>query len=160
MVRGAACPCGTAVTRGHGRGGRGLLGARLQRLDQVIVAAFRERRAGSDHFHHLADAIDHGENGADQSGIGLAAAGADVGERVLGRVAQRFKAREVEEAAIALHRVDKAKNAVEPGAVLRRGLPGDDLPAEAFQHVPAFGDEIGNQVVHGPTSRLLTRAWG
>ena len=104
--------------------------------------------AGLDRGDHLADAVDDGEHRADQRMIGRAAPGAAIGERVLGGVAQRFEARKIEEAAIALHGVDEAENAVEPGAVVGAGFPGDDLAAQRFEHFAAFGHEIGNKVVH------------
>ena len=63
-------------------------------------------------------------------------------------MAQRLKARELEEAAIALHRVDEAEDAIEPRAVVGLGLPGHDLAAQGFEHFAAFGDKVGNQVVH------------
>ena len=63
-------------------------------------------------------------------------------------MAQRLEPREVEEAAIALDGVDEAENGIEPGAVVGAGLPGDDLAAQRFEHFPALGHEIGNQVVH------------
>ena len=88
------------------------------------------------------------EHRADQRAVGLAAAGANVGERVLGGVAQRLQPRKFEEAAIALHGVDEAENAVEPRAVVGLGFPGDDLAAQRFEHFAAFGYEIGNQIVH------------
>ena len=53
-----------------------------------------------------------------------------------------------EEAAIALHRVDEAEDAIEPRAVVGLGFPGDDLAAQGFEHFAAFGYEIGNQVIH------------
>jgi hypothetical protein len=37
-------------------------------------------------------------------------------------------------------------------------FPGDDLAAESFEHLAAFGYEIGNQVVHWrarPSALLL-----
>ena len=80
--------------------------------------------------------------------VGQAPAGADVGERVLGGVAQRLEPRQFEEAAIAFHGVDEAEDGIEPRAVVRLGLPGDDLAAQSFEHLAAFGDEIGNQIVH------------
>ena len=79
---------------------------------------------------------------------GCAAAGANVGQRVLGGVAQRFEAREFEEAAIALHGVDEAEDAIEPRAVVGLRFPGDDLAAQGFEHFAAFGYEIGDQIVH------------
>ena len=54
---------------------------------------------------------------------GMAAAGADVGERILGGMAQRLEPREFEEAAIALHGVNEAENAIEPRAVVGLRLP-------------------------------------
>ena len=65
-----------------------------------------------------------------------------------GSVAQRLKSREIEKAAIALHRVHKTENAIETLAVLRRRFPRDDFAAEGFEHFPAFRHEIGNEVVH------------
>ena len=97
---------------------------------------------------HLADAVDDGEHGADQRPVGMAAAGADVGERILGGMAQRLEPREFEEAAIAFDGVDEAEDGIEPRAVVGLGFPGDDLAAQRFEHFPAFGDEIGNQIVH------------
>ncbi len=55
---------------------------------------------------------------------------------------------QVEEAAIALDGVDETKNLVEPGAVVRHGFPGDDLPRERLQHLPRFRDEIVDEIVH------------
>ena len=74
--------------------------------------------------------------------------GATFGQRILRRVAERFQAREVEEAAIAFDGVDEAENGIEPGAVFGRGFPGDDLSAQRLEHLAAFGNELGNQVVH------------
>ena len=81
-------------------------------------------------------------------GIWCAAPGANVGERVLGCVAECFEAREFEEAAIALHGVDEAEDAIEACAVVGLRFPGDDLAAQGFEHFAAFGYEIGNQVIH------------
>ena len=80
--------------------------------------------------------------------IGVAAAGANVGQRVLGGVAQRFEPREIEEAAIAFDGVDEAENGIEARAVVGLGFPGDDLAAQSFEHLPALRHEIGNQIVH------------
>ncbi len=63
-------------------------------------------------------------------------------------MAQRLQPREIEEAAIALHGVDEAKDIIEPRAVVGARLPGDDLAAQCLEHLPAFRHEIGNQVVH------------
>ena len=103
------------------------------------------------------------QHGADQGRIGAAATGADVGQRVLGGMAQRFKPRKVEEAAIAFDGVDKAEDGIEPRAVVGLGFPGDDLAAQGLQHFTALGHEIGNQVVHrriGPALTLESALWG
>src|SRR5690349_21702982 len=63
-------------------------------------------------------------------------------------MAKRFEPREFEESAIALHGVDKAKDAIEASPVVGLSLPGDDLAAQRFEHFAAFGYEIGNQIVH------------
>ena len=113
-----------------------------------MIVASGEFLACLDRSDHFADSVDYRQHGADQRLIGGAAAGAAIGQRILGGVAQRFKAREIEEAAIALHSVDKAENAVEPGAIVGACFPGDDLAAQRFEHFAAFGREIGNKVVH------------
>ena len=115
----------------------------------MTVIAAGHLFASVDGGNHLADPVDDGEDGADQGAVGLAAAGADVGQRILGGVAQRFKAREFEKAAIALHGMDEAEDAIEARAIVRLSFPGDDLAAQAFQHLPAFSYEIGDQIVHG-----------
>src|SRR6185295_16502305 len=56
--------------------------------------------------------------------------------------------REFEETAIAFHSVHEAEDAIEPRAVVGPRLPGDNLAAQRFEHLAAFGYEIGNQVVH------------
>jgi len=79
----------------------------------------------------------------------VAAAGADIGECIFGSVAERFEAREIEEAAIALHGMDEAEDAIEARAIVGLGFPSHDFAAEGFEHFAALGYEIGNQVVHG-----------
>ena len=126
-----------------------ILGAWGESSDEHAIVTSGHVFARLDGGDHFGDAVDDREHGADQLAIGVAAAGADIGERVLGRMAERLEPGEFEEAAISLHGVDEAKNAVEPGAVVRLGLPGDDLAAQSFEHFAAFGYEIGNQIVHG-----------
>jgi hypothetical protein len=49
--------------------------------------------------------------------------------------------------------VDEPENLVEPRAVVRHGLPGDDLPRERLKHLPSLRDEIGDEIVHsGPAA--------
>ena len=148
MVRGAAIlPCASATVAATGRGRA--FGARLRaRAISALSSPAGHLLAGLDRGDHLADAVDDREHGADQRAVGVAAAGADVGKRVLGGVAQRLEAREVEEAAIAFDGVDEAEDAIEPRAVVGLGFPGDDLAAQRFEHFPALGHEIGNQIVH------------
>jgi hypothetical protein len=69
-------------------------------------------------------------------------------------MAKRFEARKIEETAIALYGVNEAENAVEASAIVGICFPGDNFPAQSFEHFPAFGHEIGNKIVHwwqGPT---------
>ena len=122
--------------------------ARLKRRDQRTVVAARHFFAGFDRGDHLANAVDDREHAADQSAVGVAASGTDVGQGVLSGMAERLEPRKFEEAAIPFHRVHKAKDAVEPGAIAGLGFPGDDFAAQRFEHFAAFGYEIGNQVVH------------
>src|SRR5215218_9278786 len=63
-------------------------------------------------------------------------------------MAERFEPWEFEKAAIALHRVDEAENAIEPRTVVGLRFPGNDLAAQRFKHFAAFGYEIGNQIIH------------
>ena len=104
--------------------------------------------ASLDGVGHRADPVDDRQDRGHQPRTGGAAPGAHFGERVLRSVAQRFEPGEVEETAVALYGVDEAKNAVETRAIIGRGFPGDNLPAQGFKHFPAFGYEIGNQIVH------------
>ena len=138
MVRGAAL-AGLRLASDAARPDGGGFGAGFERGDQRLVVAGGKFLARLDRGDHLADPVDDGEHGADERMIGRAAPGAAIGERVLGGVAERFEAREVEEAAIALHGVDEAENAVEPRAVVGACFPGDDLAAQRFEHFAAFG---------------------
>jgi hypothetical protein len=59
--------------------------------------------------------------------------------------------------------MDEAENAIEPGAIVRLAFPGDDLPAQGFEHFAAFRYEIGNQVVHRllpPPALLFGKRYG
>src|SRR5690349_22878557 len=56
-----------------------------------------------------------------------------------------FRSGEFEEPVIALHRMDEAEDAIEPRAIVRLGLPRDDLTAQDFEHFTAFGYEIGDR---------------
>ena len=71
----------------------------------------RHLLAGFDRGDHLADPVDDREHCADHRTIGMAAARANIGERVLGGVTERLEPRKFEEAAIALDGVDEAEDA-------------------------------------------------
>jgi hypothetical protein len=113
-----------------------------------VIVALGNLFASFDQRDHFPDAVDDCEHGADQRAVGMPAAGANVGKRILGRMAEAFEPREFKEAAIALHRVDKAENGIEACAVVGRSFPGDDFAPERFKHLPAFSHEIGNQIIH------------
>ena len=120
-----------------------------QRGDQMLVVLAAERLAGLERLDQLADPVDHRQHAADQARVGGAAAGPDLGQHILGGVAQLLEARQVEEAAIAFDGVDEAEDLVEPGAVGRIGLPGDDLARQRLQHVAGLREEVVDQFVHG-----------
>ena len=101
-----------------------------------------------DGVDHVGDTVDDGEHGRNQRAVRIAATGAAIGQRILGRMAEAGEPREIEEAAIALHRVDEAEDRIDPRAVSRIGLPGDDLAARSFQHFAGLGDKIRQQIIH------------
>ena len=119
------------------RGGRldgcAAAGALDKRGDQLRVVLARQRFPGLERLDELADPVDHGEHGVDQGGVGDAVAGAHLGERALGGVAQLLEPRQIEKAAIALDGVDEAENLVEPLAVVRRRLPRDDRAGQGLR---------------------------
>jgi hypothetical protein len=57
-------------------------------------------------------------------------------------MAEPFKARQVEEAAAALYRVEEAEDGVQPVPVGRIGLLRDHLSGERLQRLLRFGDEF------------------
>ena len=153
-----SCPCASATVAATGAAGA--FGARRERVDQALSSP-----AGMSSPASIAAIISPmrsmtASTALTSARVGVAAAGADVGQRVLGGVAQRLEAREFEEAAIAFDGVDEAEDGIEPRAVVGLGFPGDDLAAQRFEHFPALGHEIGNQIVHrrfGPALRCSRR---
>ena len=125
-----------------------MLCAGRERVDQAAVVAAGHLFAGVDGGDHFADTVNDCEDGADQLAVGLAAAGANVGERVLGGVAKRLEPRKFEKAAITFDGVDEAEDRIETRAIVGLRFPGNDLPAQGFEHIPAFGYEIRDQIVH------------
>ena len=135
---------------GHGdfRLGDARRGLLAKRGDQLLVILAADRYPGLQRLDDLADPVDHGEHRIDQLGVGDPIAGANLGERAFGGVAQLLEPRQIEKSAIALHRVDEAENLVEPLAVLGIRLPCHDRPGQGLRHVAGFGDEIVEQLVH------------
>ncbi len=143
--------------RGDRLGDRGRIRLPRQRGDQLLVILARQRFAGLERQRELADAVDHREHGVDHAGVGLARPRPDLGQRPFGGVAQQFEPRQIEEAAIALDGVDEAENLVEPLAVARMRLPGDDRARQGLQHVARLGDEVVEEFVHG--EELMGKRW-
>ena len=151
---------------------------RLEALSHAAEDALADCRAGRrqpdpalvsavlavlDRISDMIAAIEHGKHRAHQCRIGLTAAGAAIGERVLCCMTQRLEAREFKESAIAFHRMDEAEDVIEPRAIIGTCLPRDNLAAQRFKHFPALGHEIGNQVVHqrlGPTQERCGFLYG
>ena len=82
--------------------------------------------------------------------VRAALAGTDLGEHVLGGMAELLQARQDEEAAIALHGVDETEDLVEPLAIAGIAFPGDDRTGQRLEHVARFREEVVDQCVHGP----------
>ncbi len=137
-----------AGTFGEGGDRRRALCTDFESGYQSAVVAGEQLVAGFDLCDHLADPVDDREHRGDHRTVGLAAARANVGERILGGVAERLKPRKFEEAAIAFDGVDEAEDGIEPRTVVGLRLPGDDFAAQGLKHLPAFSYEIGDQIVH------------
>ena len=106
------------------RGGRGA----VERGQQQILCRIVQRVAGVDRLHDLADPVDDREHRVDQLGIGGTFTGPDTLQHVLRGMAQAGQARQVQEAAATLHRVNEAEDRIQPAAIRRIGLPRHDLP--------------------------------
>ncbi|MCY1173301.1 hypothetical protein D9M73_134570 [compost metagenome] len=57
-------------------------------------------------------------------------------------MAQSREARQIEKTAAAFHRMDEAKDRIEPVAIVRRGFPCDDFARERFERLTRLGDEF------------------
>jgi hypothetical protein len=115
----------------YSRSGRGNR-PRRQRRDQRFIVVLGDLGTGLQRVGEFGNSVDHGQHGVDQRGIGMAAVGAALGQHVLGGMAQPFEARQIEEAAASLHRVDEAEDGIEARAIPRRQFPGDDLARQSF----------------------------
>ena len=133
--------------------GRGLFGLRFlgwggrrlhlrQRADQIFVILVGQGRATRHRLGQFADPVHDRQHRADGRGIGLAVAGANLRQHILGRMAQFLEARQIEEAAAPLDRVEEAENGVQPLAIARIGLPGDDFARQSLQRFLRFGYEF------------------
>ena len=120
----------------------------IDRSDQAFITAFGKLVTRFDRVDHQGDTINDGEDSGDQLLVRLTPSGAAIGQRVLGCMAEAGEAREVEEAAIALHGMDEAEDRIEPRAVSRIRLPRDEFAAGSFQHLAGLGDKIRQQIVH------------
>ena len=120
----------------------------LERRDQRIVIAVGQFFPGLDGVGHFGNAVDDGQYSSHQIAVWLAASGAAFGQRIFCRMTEFFETREVEEAAIALHRVDEAKDRIDARLVRRVGFPRDQFAAALLQHFARFGDEFRQQFFH------------
>jgi uncharacterized glyoxalase superfamily protein PhnB len=113
-----------------------------QGADQIIVIFVRQRRADRHRFGQFGDAVHDTQHRADGSRIGSAIAIADFRQHILGRVAQSLEARQVQEAAAALDRMEEAENSVQPVAIAGVRFPRDDLACQGFQRFLRFSYEF------------------
>ena len=117
----------------------------------------RQRRLGllpiADTARQRADSVHDREDGGNGRRIGHALAPADGGEHILGGMGEALEARQVEEAAASLHRVEKAEERVETRAVGRVGFPCDDLAGENLQRFQCLSDKLSENLVHVATCR-------
>ena len=75
-------------------------------------------------------------------------------------MAQPLQARQIEEAAAALYGMNEAKDRIEPSAILRIRLPGNDLASERFKRFARFGNEIREKIVHVASSGRFPNGCG
>ena len=120
MVRGAACP----FPRRRGAGGGAPFPFQGDRLRQ------------------FGDAVHDAQHGTDGGGIGATPVGTNLGQHILGSMAQPLETRKIEKTAASLHRMEEAENGIQPVAVRRVRFPGDDLSGQRLQRFLRFGYEF------------------
>ena len=99
----------------------------------VVLAA--ERLAGLERTDQLADPVDHRQHAADQARVGGAAAGPTSASTSSAAWLNCWRRGRSKKPQLRHNGVDEAEDLVEPGAVGRVGLPGDDLARQRLQHV-------------------------
>ena len=130
-----------------------------QRRDQQVLARIVQRVAAIDRLDDVTDPVDDREDGIDQRGIRRPAAVAHRRQRIFGGMAQPGEARQIEEAAAALHRVDEAEDRIQSRAIARIRLPRDDLARQSVERLAGFSDEFLQQVVHGSPGDSRVGSW-
>jgi len=119
----------------------------LQRVDQVAVVAFGLGLGRLELAQDVLDAVD----GVEDQRHGLAGhrhAVAEFAHQRFGRVRERFKPRQAEEAAGALDRVNKAENVVENFCVVRFLLETHQLVVDGIEALVGLSQEFPQQIVH------------
>jgi hypothetical protein len=132
------------------------LGQRLRRCepakpaDQIFIGA---RRFGGGPFELAEDVLDAVERRQDERHR-IARDGHAVAEPAhqrLGRMGESLEARQAEEPASPLDRVDEAEDVAEDRFVVRVALEADKLDVHHLEVFPGFGEELAQQIVHhGP----------
>ena len=76
-----------------------------------------------------------------------------------GGMGQRLEARQAEEAARALDRVNQPEDIVENAGIIRVLLELHELNVDDVQAFMRFGQEFAEKIVHEPTPRPQARFW-
>ncbi len=119
----------------------------LQLIDQIEVIAFRLALFALDGRENFLDAVDGLQDQRDRVRRGGGAV-AELAHDVLGRMGERFKAREIQKAARAFDRMHKAENAVENLLVARFLLEPHKLIVDDVETLIGLGHKLTQQIVH------------
>ncbi len=129
---------GRRLAVGHGVEGR----------NQVAIVAFRLRPGLFQDGERVLDAIERRQDERDRVRIRLKVAIPKLAEHVLRRVGDHFQARQPEEPAGALDRVNDPENAANDFGVAGIAFQLDRLRVEFAEAFCRFGDEFRYQIVH------------
>ncbi len=141
------------------RPGRAAFGDRGQAFDRIIVVARRFGAVRREAHQDELDPVDGGKHRAHQFGAGRERSLAHPAQHFLRRVRHALQTRETKKAAGTLDRVHQPEHQPERGRVVRRAFQlhqGDVELGDAFS---GFGQELGNQVVHGTSTGPRLGAW-
>ncbi len=127
---------------------RAAFGDVIEALDQRGVVALGLAAVGLEIAHDRPDAVEALEHGGDGFGAGDQLAVAQLAEDVLAGVSHRFEARQAEEAAGALHRVDQTEDVSEQLHVVRVAFELDQLDVEDSKVLGGFRQELTQQIIH------------